>query len=232
MTATLRFLSGQIGAATESASRTRTIIASTSGVDRYNTTISASGWVTDSFVRNPLLLWGHNRSQPPIGKVNNLRVEGENVVGDAEFMPADMNPFADRVLQMLDFGVLAVSVGFEPLEYTYNAARETGDEIKDWFYPPLDYTRQELHEVSIVTVPGNADALPTGRSLETMPADARARLEARLRARFAGPTPPSAPPKKKQPTADDLRALIARVVKNEARAAIAKARGDLGGTRR
>lgn len=139
--------------------RTRRIVISDESVDRYNTTFAADGWETRNFEKNPVLLKFHSSSDLPLGKVTELERSGKKLLGTAEFFADDVSPDASRVLKMIDAGVLAVSHRFEPIEEEYNAEREKGD-WHDWLYPPIDYKRQELLEVSIVTVPGNANALP------------------------------------------------------------------------
>lgn len=136
--------------------RTRLVTVSDESVDRYNTTFAAAGWETRNFEKNPVLLWCHQAGEEPIGKATVTR-KGAQLQAHCEFFPAELNPRADRVLRMIDAGVLAVSHRFEPLEYKYNLDRESSG---DGWYPPIDYLRQELLEISIVTVPGNANALP------------------------------------------------------------------------
>ena len=138
--------------------RTRRVTVSDETPDRYNTTFAADGWETRNFDANPVLLWCHQASALPLGKAKVSR-DGKRLVADAEFFGDDVNPDSSRVLRMIDLGILAVSHRFEPIEEEYNATREKGD-WRDWVYPPIDYKRQELLEISIVTVPGNANALP------------------------------------------------------------------------
>lgn len=154
--------------------RTRRVIVSDESVDRYNTTFRADGWETGNFEKNPVLLWCHDASKLPLGRATVVRTKTD-LRADCEFFGPELNPDADRVLRMIDAGVLAVSHRFEPLEYSYNLDRE---QHGDGWYPPIDYTRQELLEVSIVTVPGNANALPL-RDLQD-PADLRLVAEAAM----------------------------------------------------
>ena len=165
--------------------RTRRVIVSDESVDRYNTTFRAAGWETGNFEKNPVLLWCHDASKLPLGRATIIRGKTD-LRADVEFFGPELNPDADRVLRMIDAGVLAVSHRFEPLEYSYNLDRE---QHGDGWYPPIDYTRQELLEVSIVTVPGNANALPL-RDLKD-PADLRLVFEASLVRSADAPTSPS-----------------------------------------
>ncbi len=136
--------------------RTRRVVVSDESVDRYNTTFAADGWETRNFEKNPILLWCHQAGEEPIGKATVSR-RGRELIADCEFFTAELNARAVRVLGMIDAGVLAVSHRFEPLEYKYNLDRESSG---DGWYPPIDYLRQELLEISIVCVGGNANAVP------------------------------------------------------------------------
>jgi hypothetical protein len=149
-----------VGTIEKTGDRTRRLAVSDESIDRYNTTFAADGWETRNFEKNPVLLWCHNASALPVGKVRSISTSpSRTLVAEAEFFTADLNPDADRIMRMIDAGVLAVSHRFEPLEYKYNLDRE--GKSGEWsYYPPIDYLRQELLEVSIVTVPGNANALP------------------------------------------------------------------------
>lgn len=184
--------------------RTRRFIASNEAVDSYNTVIKATGWELERFAANPVILFGHQGRQLPIGK-GRAWVEGTELLLDVEFFDAETNPLAEQVLRILDQGVMGASVGFEPLEWTYNEARETGDEWLDMWNPPLDYTRTRLLEVSVVTIPANPEALPVGRDV----------IQKRLMERIAKRTPPPAsqPPLVTGPTAEEVAALIERIVR-------------------
>ncbi|MDP2275295.1 MAG: hypothetical protein Q8K32_31405 [Archangium sp.] len=162
--------------------RTRLVVVSDESVDRYNTTFSADGWETRNFEANPVLLWCHQAGEEPIGKASVIRDKGGTLKANCEFFTADLNPRADRILRMIDAGVLAVSHRFEPLEYKYNLDRESSG---DGWYPPIDYLRQELLEISIVTVPGNANALPLRNF--TDPEDLRLIAEAAMVRSFEPP---------------------------------------------
>lgn len=218
-------------AAPASESRVRSLVASTEGVDRYNTRILAAGWELDNYRRNPVILWGHDHKQAPIGMAGVSLDASNRLIADVEFFTEKENPLAETVLRLLDRGVLAVSVGFDPKESTYVAERESGDPWTDLVFPPLDYTRTELLEISVVTVPGNADALPVGRGLAPEHLE---RLAPRLRSALERVAPVKPPPAPAKPglTDEQIRAMVARIVSEETRAAVARTVGNLGSPRR
>ena len=134
-------------------------IASTANPDRMGDIIEQSGWVLDNFKKNPIILWQH-RSGEPIGRSSLTEITDKGLEIHIDFMPEDVNPFAHRIERMVKAGFLnAVSVGFDPIEYE---ERDTDS----WSYR---FIKQELLEVSVVTVPANAEALVVARSFDDKP---------------------------------------------------------------
>lgn len=139
--------------------RVATFVFSDNSVDRYGDTIDARGWVLDNFNANPIALFGHDSSsvENVIGRAKNVRVQGNQLIGDIEFMPAETNPTAEAVYQMVKGGWLkTVSVGFQPLDWAAS---------KDKSRPGgVDFKKQELLEISIVPIPANPNALGQARA--------------------------------------------------------------------
>ena len=69
------------------AERTLRFCFSDGSVDRMNDTIAAAGWDLTDFQANPVALWAHDSSAPPIGGARNVGVEGDRLLGDIEFAP-------------------------------------------------------------------------------------------------------------------------------------------------
>jgi HK97 family phage prohead protease len=144
--------------------RTMRFVFSDSSVDRSGDTIAADGWDISSFVKNPVALWAHDSSAPPIGRASNVGPSKGKLVGDIEFMPPEISQFADSIYLMVKGGYInAVSVGFIPLEYTFSAD-------KDRPYG-IDFKKQELLEISVCPVPCNPNALGEARAkgIDTSP---------------------------------------------------------------
>ena len=132
----------------------------TGTVDREGDTIAVGGWDTDPYMANPVVLWGHDASEPPVGRAVQLIRDSGSIKADVQFVPADVpiyGPRAEGIRQLCTAGFLfATSVGFRPLEWSFTEDEARG--AGDWF-PGIDFKRQELMEVSIVSVPANPDAL-------------------------------------------------------------------------
>jgi len=126
--------------------RVISFLASPNTKDRDNEIIEPTGWVLDNYKKNPVFLWQHNRYEPPIGKAINVYIDNNGLNIDVEFADAQTYEFADTIFKLYQGGYLnAVSVGFMVLE------RDPNDTYR--------ITKQELFELSGVTVPANQDAL-------------------------------------------------------------------------
>lgn len=122
-------------------------VASTSDVARDGMVVEAEGWQLDNFRKNPVFLWAHNYSEPPIGRVENVSVEGDKLIADVVFDQEDAN--ALRIERKYRSGILsAVSVGFNIVEY----------KPSDGKVAPRA-TKTELLELSGVPVPADPGAL-------------------------------------------------------------------------
>jgi HK97 family phage prohead protease len=132
-------------------------IFSDESVARDSHVIATAGWQLENFLANPVALWAHQQSEPPVGRVVSIEKAGGQLRGTIEFADAETYPFADTVFRLLKGGYLsAVSVSWLPLDwkYTTDKSRPGG----------IDFKRQELLEISVVPVPALASALVTARA--------------------------------------------------------------------
>ena len=119
-------------------------------VDRDKEVLDPSGMDAANYLRNPVVLWGHDTDQV-VGKAVNLRRTAEGWEADIVFADA-VSEKAREVKALVEGGyVSATSVRFRPLE------TEEGRRGVDPYY--RKYTRWELLEVSLVSVPANPDAV-------------------------------------------------------------------------
>ena len=122
------------------------IVASTGGVDRDDEIILPSAFknLKNFLATNPVILWAHNYSVPPIGKATGGRIKDDMLTLDIEFADTE---FGREVKYLYDNGFMSsFSVGFIP---------------KAWDRDPdgrLVFTEVELLETSAVPVPSNAQA--------------------------------------------------------------------------
>jgi HK97 family phage prohead protease len=131
---------------------------SDSSVGRDNHVIKGGAWDTANFSRNPVFLWAHDQSSPPIGKVVDIGEVGGKLRGTVEYADANLSPFADSIFRMAKEGYLnATSVAWVPREFSYTQDRSRPGGI--------DFSKVELLEVSQVPVPALPTALVTARSI-------------------------------------------------------------------
>lgn len=144
--------------------RTADHVASDETADRMGDIIRVKGWDLEPFKQNPLLLWNHDSSGPPIGRVESVKKGsseegGKALLSTSRFFDAEKNPFADFIWRMVADGDLpAVSVGFMPRKTVRpdDAEERSKLGLGEW---GVVYEEAELLELSVVTVPANPNAL-------------------------------------------------------------------------
>ena len=136
------------------APRLLTIKAAVGTEDRKGDLIDPRGWELEGYRRNPVFLWAHDRSIPPIGQARQVWFDDGGLHAVVEFAHTN---FAQEVADLYVRGFMrGVSVGFLPLEVEM---RDASDGRRGYLY-----RRQELLEISAVPVPMHTDALATRSS--------------------------------------------------------------------
>ena len=125
------------------------MVISTDNIDRHGEIVDQKGIDFTNYMTNPVVLWGHNHNQIPVGVTDEIytRVVGSQVqtVAKGRFAPHE---FAQTLRQLFDAGMLKTSsIGFIPLEHNGNVI-----------------TKSELLEWSFVSIPANPYALALGKS--------------------------------------------------------------------
>lgn len=140
-----------------------TIVANSGKVDRVGEALLSSGAEFDDYMRNPVVLWGHDDEKFPIGKAKKTWVDKEyGLLQEIEFA-VDANPEALIAWRLYRGGFLnAFSVRFKPKEY--KESEEIPEELRQEGLLLL-WTVWELYETSSVNVPCDANALVLGKML-------------------------------------------------------------------
>src|SRR6516165_351426 len=149
--------------------------------DRLGDIIMSDGWDLRAFARNPIALWAH-RSDQPIGRWANLRVENKSLRGHLALAPAGTSARIDEIRKLVEAGILkAVSVGFRSIE----------DELLDKKNPfsGMRFLKQELIECSLVSIPANPNALAVAKSLKISPQTLPHERAAQCRSLTSSPQP-------------------------------------------
>ncbi len=149
-----KVLDFEVGRADE-AERTFWAVASNGQVDRQGDVIDPSGWDFKNFMKNPVIPWAHDYNSPPVARARDIKVAGGKLWFKAQFPTAEEYAFADTIYRLYQGGFLqAFSVGFAPLESELVTHRIEGRALTG-----TRYLKQELYEISCVTLPANPEAL-------------------------------------------------------------------------
>lgn len=132
------------------------VIISTSGLNCYGSRVLTSGIDLTQYQKNPVLLWMHRRSyngkDMPIGRMENLRIDGDRLIGtpvfdeNDEFAKQIASKWENGFLRMASAGIEIVETSDAPEHLLQGQTRAT-------------ITRCKLEEVSIVDIGGNDEAL-------------------------------------------------------------------------
>lgn len=137
----------------------------------------------ENYRRNPVVLWAHDDSQPPVGKGANIdTTSGADCTIDVTLVPRDILPFAGTVDDLISGGWLrAVSLSWMPIEY--KPSRDPGVSVI--------FTAIDMLEVSVTPLPALPDALLTARSrgVNTRPLGIWAERALEMRGYAAVPRP-------------------------------------------
>ena len=121
-------------------------IVSTNDVDRSGEVVDIEGIDIKNYEKNPVVMWAHDYSLPPIGKTLSLTKEkiGKKMVLKTEMeFATGISDLAREVYNLYKGGFMsAFSIGFIPLDEEGNT-----------------YTKSELLEYSAVPIPANPNAL-------------------------------------------------------------------------
>ncbi len=146
------FLGGAVKSI-DSEKRTIRAYASTNGWDRYEERFEPNAFAGDgmkNYLLNPVVLFAHDYSQPPIAKCIGHEFDAKGLILTMEFAETEK---AKEVFALYEGGFMnAFSVGFRPLEVAYEE-RTPGGRMG------VVYKRAELLENSAVPVPANPEAV-------------------------------------------------------------------------
>lgn len=126
-------------------------IITTSAVDRQGESITTTGITTETYMANPVVLYGHDYEGLPIGKTTKLTAYKNKI--KAQFQLAvEEYPFAATVAALIKGG--------------YLNATSIGGIVKKWSDDYMTIEEMEMLEFSVVPVPANQEALMTARSIK------------------------------------------------------------------
>lgn len=123
--------------------------------DRHGDIVRVKGIDLKNFSLNPIALYNHRSyGMFPIGTWENLRKNGDELIGTLRLAPAGTTEEVDIVAAMIGANVLrACSIGFMPHEFK-RITDDDGEFTGGW-----DITKAELYECSVVGIPANQFAV-------------------------------------------------------------------------
>ncbi len=140
---------------------TQDFIICDNSVNRYGWRLLVEGIDTTGFLKNPVCCLQHATSSIPVGKWTNIRVEGDRLIGTVEFDRNDPDAvrlywkYKDGYMSAVSLNILPITESDDPV---LMIAGQTCGTI----------TKSELLEISLVTLPGNKNAVklstPDGKS--------------------------------------------------------------------
>lgn len=137
----------------------KTVRISNSSLNSYGTRVLTTGVDLEQYKRNPIILWMHNRAWRgttnevlPIGYMTNIRVEGDDILGDVELKAT--TDFEKNIAEKWENGTLRmVSPNFDVI------AVDESPELALPGQTRATVTKSKITEVSIVDIGGNDDNL-------------------------------------------------------------------------
>jgi len=138
-------------------------IVSSESIDRDGDILRVSGWDLKQYKKNPVVLFGHGHTGDlglPIGRATKVwkdtSVEPKKLMMEMEFVPKEIYPFAGLIRDMVDKGFIKTgSVRFLPKEIKDIDPKDIPDGYTG--LKGREYTKQEMIEYSVVTLPANPD---------------------------------------------------------------------------
>lgn len=121
------------------------IVGSTGVIDRYGESVNPMGWKLENYMKDPVILYGHDYSSFPVGKALKVYIEDNKLKFDIQFADTDEGI---KTFNLIKGGFLnTTSVGFIPMKWGVSGQ------------DPYTIMEQELLELSVVPVPANPEAL-------------------------------------------------------------------------
>jgi HK97 family phage prohead protease len=122
----------------------------TKDVDRDGEIVEPFGVDLEAYRKNPVVLFGHNYSELPIGKNLWIKSDDRGLIAKTQYASHE---FAQKVYEYRKEGMpLAQSIGFIPIKWEDNTDKSN----KSW---SRRYTKWHLLEYSDVPVPANPEAV-------------------------------------------------------------------------
>jgi hypothetical protein len=136
----------------------KTFVLHDESINSYGFWLRTAGADLAQFIKNPIMLWNHNRPWReeenqvlPIGHWENIRIEGDKILAEPVF---DDDAFSQKIAKKVENGTLRMaSIGVKPIEVSSDPV---------WIKPGQRYEtvlKFRVREASIVDIGSNDNAL-------------------------------------------------------------------------
>lgn len=130
----------------------KTFVLSDESLNSQGFRVMTAGIELEQFRKNPVMLYSHDHEVLPIGRWENVRVEGDKLLADAVFDEHD--EFARKVARKVEDGIVrCCSIGFHVLEWSEDPALLLPGQRYD------TVTKAQLMECSICAIGANQNAM-------------------------------------------------------------------------
>jgi len=143
--------------------------ASTRTMDRDYEIIVPDGMDLSQYRKNPVLLWAHNWSEQPIGKMPDIKSDGFGLRGISEYATTKL---ATEIWTLVKGGFLRThSIGFIPTKWAFKGDTLYNAMLERAFQEWPEFTTEDAEKLrgfvleavmlenSVVPIPSNTDAL-------------------------------------------------------------------------
>jgi len=146
-------------------SRTFEAVISTTDVDADGDVVYSMGCDPTKFLKNPVVLWSHSHSSPPIGKVTSLQINKNNIKATIQIAETEQ---ADEIWSLVKGGYIKCnSIGFVAKKALIKGTKEFNEFITKNLNGISNniqdciriITSFDLYENSLVSIPSNENAL-------------------------------------------------------------------------
>ena len=129
--------------------------------DRMDDVIMSDGWQLSNFKKNPIALFGHQERASRSASGRTCASSTSSCAASWSWHRQAPRERIDEIRALVEANILrAVSVGFRPIETKPRTESDWG----------VFFTKAELVETSLVSVPANPNALAVAKSLKISPA--------------------------------------------------------------
>jgi HK97 family phage prohead protease len=128
------------------------VILSTEDINSYGFWVLTAGIILNRFKKNPVVTLNHDKWNMSVGKINNIRVEGTQLVGEIEFDEEDEK--GKELKRKYEKGYMnGFSIGIRVLTWSEDKKHLKEGQIR------ATAMKSELMEIAAATVPSNGSAV-------------------------------------------------------------------------